>query len=129
MAKINYDSDKAFYMPDSFDRSVMTYCTSSPTISNMAVCKSDTCDSYTYAVNSLGSLSSGGVTISGAVDTVKDSFSELEDRICALEAAMAKPVQHKPPVSAQRWRYDRRSFKTLGTDLRTPSLSRLFAAN
>lgn len=119
MAKINYDSGKMFYMPDSFDRSVMTYCTSSPSVS-----KDDANDGYVYALNAVGDLA-----ISGTVDTVKDNISELRDRIEALEAAMAKPVQHKPPVSAQRWRYDRRSFKTLGTDLRTPSLSRLFAAN
>lgn len=119
MAKINYDSDKAFYMPDSFDRSVMTYCTSSPSVS-----KSDANDGYVYALNAVGDLA-----ISGTVNTVKDNISELRDRIEALEAAVAVPTQHKPPVSAQRWRYDRRSFKTLKSCCRTPGLGALFTTN
>lgn len=124
MAKINYDSDKAFYMPDSFDRSVMTYCTSSPSVS-----KNDASDCYTYALNSVGDLCVNNIGISSAVDTVKDSIGELRDRIEALEAAVAVPAQHKPPVSAQRWRYDRRSFKTLKSCCRTPGLGALFATN
>ena len=126
MAKINYDSDKVFYMPDSFDRSVLTYYTGN---SDLAIGKRDVNDSYVYALNSVGDLCVNNIDISGTVDTVEDSLGKLRDRIEALEAAVAVPTQHKPPVSAQRWRYDRRSFKTLGTDLRTPSLSRLFAAN
>jgi hypothetical protein len=129
MAKINYDSDKAFYMPDSFDRSVMTYCTSSPAISNTVASKSDASDCYTYALNSVGDVSISGLAINDAVDTVKDNIGELKARIEALEAAMATPTKQESSVSTQRWRYDRRSFKTLKSCCRTPGLGALFATN
>ena len=107
--KKNNEDGAIFYAPDSFDRSVLTYCTSNPVISNtVATNTSSTMDCYTLACDGAESIS-----ISGAVDTVKDTISALADRICALEAAMAKPVRHKPPVSAQRWRYGRRDYKTL----------------
>lgn len=107
--KKNNEDGAIFYAPDSFDRSVLAYCTSNPVISNtVAMNTGSTMDCYTLTCDSAKSIG-----ISGTVDTVKDRVSELADRICALEAAMAKPVRHKPPVSAQRWRYDRRDYKTL----------------
>ena len=112
MAYMKTDDARMFYAPDSFDRATMSY-----------YCTNATNDSV------IGSLNSGEATLNVTIDAVTDRVSELQDRICTLEAAVAKSTQPKPPVSVQHWRYDRRHFKTLGADLRTPSLSRLFAAN
>lgn len=112
MAYMKTEDNRMFYAPDSFDRSTVSYC-------------------CTNAMNDyvIGNLNSGEATLSFTMNSVKDSIGELQDRICTLEAAVAKSTQPKPPVSVQTWRYDRRDFKTLGADSRTPSLSRLFATN
>lgn len=106
--KKNNEDGAIFYAPDSFDRSVLAYCTSSPAIS-----KSDASDCYTYALNSVGDVSVNSFAISGAVDTVKDSIGELRDRVVALEAAVAVAAQQKASVSMPTWRYGRRDYKTL----------------
>ena len=112
MSYMKTEDNRMFYAPDSFDRATMNYC-----------CTNATND---YVIGNLGSSEA---TFSFTIDSVNDSISELQDRVCTLEAAVAKSTQPKPPVSMQTWRYDRRSFKTLGADSRTPSLSRLFATN
>ena len=114
--KKNNEDGAIFYAPDSFDRSVLTYCTSNPIISNTAIGKSDTSDGYVYAMNSISDLATKSIGINGSVDIVKDNLSELKDRVAALEAAMAAAavtMQQKAPVPMRPWRYDRRDYKTL----------------
>ena len=114
MAYMKTENNRIFYAPDNFDRAMDLYCA-----------KSDI-DCYNFAVTN---VNSGEATLSCTIEPIQTKIDTIADRLSALEAAVAVSAQNKPPVSMQTWRYDRRSFKTLGADSRTPSLSRLFATN
>ena len=96
--------EKPFYAGDTFDRSVLTYCTGTDMVDEAITA---------YNAKGVAKLDDCSVEFSVSYKSLQDAIEELDKKLQEMAAFVGLPGVKENVLPATGWRFRRRDYKTL----------------